>query len=408
MKTPFLTALKIRDFRLLWVGLLISAIGSSMQIMGVTWHLYNLTHSAFSLALIGLVRFVPLVLFSLIGGIIADIFDRRKIVLMSNLLMTLTALLLAWATYAHVVSPFIIYFVLIINSIASSLDTPARQSFVPQIVPKQHWTNALGLIVVLWQVSLVLGPSIGGFVIAYMGIDFVYFLNFVSFIPLLLALLSIQSVKRTEPTNVSFNLSSIKEGLRFVRNSPMIYSTMLLDFFATFFSSATVLLPIFAQDILLVGPKGLGLLYAAPSVGAIIAGMIFSSFGHIKQQGKILLGSVLLYGLTTVLFGFSKSFYLSLIFLGLTGVGDVVSTIIRNTIRYLSTPDYIRGRMSSINMIFFVGGPQLGELEAGLLAGLLGSPVSVVIGGVGTIIATAFIAFAVPKLRKYQGHELIV
>ena len=118
--------------------------------------------------------------FSLIGGIIADIFDRRKIVLMSNLLMTLTALLLAWATYAHVVSPFIIYFVLIINSIASSLDTPARQSFVPQIVPKQHWTNALGLIVVLWQVSLVLGPSIGGFVIAYMGIDFVYFLNFVS------------------------------------------------------------------------------------------------------------------------------------------------------------------------------------------------------------------------------------
>lgn len=182
---------------------------------------------------------------------------------------------------------------------------------------------------------------------------------------------------------------------------------MILDFFATFFSSATVLLPAFAKDILAVGPKGLGLLYAAPSVGGIVAGLIVSSFHNLKNQGKILLSAVFVYGLATILFGISRSFYLSLLFLGLTGVGDVVSTVIRNTIRHSTTPDYIRGRMTSINMLFFMGGPQLGEVEAGILAAAIGTPLSVVVGGIGTIIATALITVLIPKLRKYQGDEVL-
>lgn len=183
---------------------------------------------------------------------------------------------------------------------------------------------------------------------------------------------------------------------------------MLLDFFATFFSSATVLLPIFAKDILAVGPKGLGILYAAPALGAVIAGLIVSSLGHLKNQGKILLGAIIIYGMATIFFGISRSFFLSLIFLFLTGVGDVVSTIIRNTIRQLTTPDYLRGRMVSVNMIFFMGGPQLGEAEAGILAAAIGTPASVVVGGIGTIIATLMLAFFIPKLKNYQGNKVVV
>ena len=176
--------------------------------------------------------------------------------------------------------------------------------------------------------------------------------------------------------------------------------------FATFFSSATVLLPIFSKEILLVGPQGLGILYAAPSIGAIVAGWIFSYFRHLKNQGKILLAAVTFYGLATALFGISSNFVLSFVFLAFAGAGDVVSAIIRNAIRQLATPDHMRGRMTSVNMIFYNGGPQLGEMEAGFMAGLLGLRQSVVIGGVATILFTLVTYALVPKLRNYQGHDI--
>lgn len=405
--SPF-AALQFRDFRLLWLGLLISRIGSEMQVVAVNWQIYLLTGSALSLGLIGLARFLPVIFFALPGGIVADLIDRKKLMFFSQLMMIAVSLLFTVMTLTHQITPNIIYLLIALNSVASAFDTPARQSIVPLLVPREHFMGAVSLNTILWQAAIVVGPSIAGFIIAFFDVGSVYTINTISFLAVIIALILMSPLKQTLVKTASFNIQSVLAGLSFVRKTPIIYSTMLLDFFATFFSSATVLLPIFAKDILSVGPKGLGILYAAPALGAVIAGFIVSSLGHLKNQGKILLGAVILYGLATIFFGISRSFYLSLIFLFLTGVGDVVSTIIRNTIRQLTTPDYLRGRMVSINMIFFMGGPQLGEAEAGLAAAAFGAPVSVVIGGVGTIVAASLLAFLIPKLRNYKGGEVLI
>lgn len=406
--SPFV-ALQYRDFKLLWIGLFISAIGSEMQVVAVNWHVYLLTHSPFSLGIIGLARFLPLLILSPLSGIIADIIDRKKLILIAQVSMTVLSFILSVATFTNTISPSIIYLLIALISAALSFDMPARQSIVPFLVPKKHFINAVSLNVTMRQASMVLGPMFGGFIIAFLGIGNVYLINALSFIGVILAILAMAPLKPLTTKKPPFNFTSLKEGFVFVKNSPMIYSTMLLDFFATFFASATVLLPVFAHDILRVGPTGLGFLYAAPAIGAIIAGLLISTFGaKLKYQGIILLIGVFLYGFSTILFGLSKSLFLSMFFLALGGVGDMVSTVIRNTIRQLITPDHIRGRMIAVNMIFFMGGPQLGELEAGIVAGLFGTPLSVVIGGLGTILATVFVALRTPQLKKYQGHELMV
>lgn len=406
-RNPFVV-LRFRDFRLLWTNLLISQIGSQMQVVAVVWHVYLLTKSPLSLGIIGLVRFIPLIFLSLFSGIIADRFDRKKIILISQTIMALSSLLLTIATFTNHISPTIIYFSLALASAAFAFDMPSRQSLIPQLVPKEYLMNAIGLNSTMWQIAFVLGPSLGGFAIAAFGVGSIYLINTISFFPIIIGLFLMKSYHNESMNKTSLSFAAIKEGIAFIKSKPLIYSTMILDFFATFFSSATVLLPIFAKDILAVGPKGLGILYAAPAIGGIVAGLITSSFHHLKNQGKILLVAVIVYGIATALFGLSHSFYLSILFLALTGIGDVVSAVIRNTIRQLATPDHIRGRMTSINMIFFMGGPQLGEVEAGFLAAAIGTPMSVVVGGVGAVIATLIIAAFTPRLRKYQGDEVIV
>jgi MFS family permease len=405
--SPFL-ALKFRDFRLLWIGLLISRIGSEMQVVAINWQMYLLTGSALALGVIGLCRFLPILILALPGGIISDKYNRKHVMLFAQISTAFLSLILSVTSFTGHISPLIIYFVLIGNSIATAFDTPARQSMAPSLVPKEYLVNAVSLNTIMWQSAIVIGPSIAGFTIAYLGLSSVYLINAFSFIAVIIALVLMNNPKQIIREDTSFSLKSLFEGLSFVRRSPLIYSTMLLDFIATFFSSATVLLPIFAKDILKVGPEGLGILYAAPAVGAVMAGLFASSLGHFKHQGKILLLTVSLYGAATLGFGLTTSFAIALFLLFLTGVGDVISTIIRNTIRQLTTPDHLRGRMTSINMIFFMGGPQLGEAEAGILAAVVGAPLSVVAGGIGTIIATFAIGILVPKLRRYMGNELVV
>jgi len=200
------------------------------------------------------------------------------------------------------------------------------------------------------------------------------------------------------------SLTSIKEGLVFVKSKTLIWSTMFLDFFVTLFGSATALFPIFARDILHVGPQGLGLLYAAPSIGALLAGITIAHMGTLYNQGRILFIAVGIYALAVITFGLSKFFPLSLIALIVLGAGDSVSTIIRHTIRQIVTPDYIRGRMTSINMIFFMGGPQLGEFQSGLLAAFIGAPLAVAIGGTATLAVVGIMTLAVPVLRRYNNH----
>jgi MFS family permease len=402
-----LVALRYRDFRLLWLGQLISQAGSQMQFVTINWHVSELTHNdPLALGMIGLVRFAPIVVFSLIGGAAADALDRRRVMIVTQSALALIAAILGAMTLAGRDSLLLIYALLALAAAAFAFDNPARQSLIPKLVSKEHLPNALSLNMIIFQLAQIVGPTLAGLVIAAspQGIALVYVANAFSFLAVIVALLFMRTSGKAEAAQ-QMNPSALLDGLRFVRRTPIIWSTMLLDFIATFFASSLFLLPIFAKDILHVGARGYGLLSAAPAAGAILAGGVMSLLGRVRRQGKVLLWSVAIYGLATVFFGLSSWFAASFLFLALTGAADTVSTVIRGTIRQLATPDRLRGRMTAVNMVFFMGGPQLGELEAGLAAALLGTQPSVVVGGIGCLVAVALVAARVPRLRQYQGDE---
>jgi MFS family permease len=275
------------------------------------------------------------------------------------------------------------------------------------LVPREHLPNAISLNSVMVQASSVAGPALGGVIIALGNVGWAYAVNAVSFLFVIGSLVMMRDVPATDRSHAqardTMSIAAVKDGLRFVFGRPVIRSTMLLDFFATFFSSATALLPMFAQDILHVGPKGYGWLYAAPAIGAVVASAAMVPITpRLERRGATLIWAVVCYGLATVVFGFSRSFWLTLACLALSGASDAVSMVIRNLVRQLETPDAMRGRMVGINMMFFMGGPQLGELEAGLVANWVGAPLSVITGGIGSLVTTAVIAASTPEVRQYR------
>lgn len=395
-------ALRHRDYRLLWLGLLVSVAGSQMQNVAINWHTYELTGSALALGGLGLARLIPIVFLSLAGGVVADTRNRRKVMLVTQSIMMSTAFILGVITLLGIVNLWWIYAVGFVNAAAAAFDLPSRQSLTPALVPREDLTNAITLSSMVFQIATIVGPGIAGVLIGQFGVGIIYWINGVSFVALLGALALMKTATPATLKASDANFKTMLDGLRYVFSERIILSTMLLDFFATFFSGANTLLPIFATDILKVGPQGFGILSSAESFGSVITGFIVSAFGDIKAKGAVLLISVAVYGAATIGFGLSNIFALSLLFLIFVGVGDTVSTILRSTIRQLITPDHIRGRMTSINMIFFMGGPQLGELEAGVVAALIGAPLSVALGGIGTILFVAATAWRVPALRKYR------
>jgi MFS family permease len=402
-------ALHHRSFRLLWIGLAISVAGSQMQIWALLWHVRLLTDQPIALGGIGLARILPVIGFSLIGGAVADSADRRKILFFTQSVMALVALALAWLTFSGVINLWQIYLLTAIQATALAFDLPARQALVPNLVPPQDLPNAFSMQSIAFQVGSIVGPALSGLVIAYWGQYYTYLINAVTFLAVIGALLLIgripQQTRGSGRIQVKFD--DIKEGLQFIIKQPVILSSMLLDFFATFFSSANTLMPIFARDILNVGAVEYGWLSAAQSIGAMAAAAIISQLKEIRHQGRILLLSVVAFGLATILFGLARSYLAAMLALVLIGASDSVSAIIRNTIRQLQTPDYLRGRMTSINQIFFLGGPQLGEVEAGVVAQLLGAPAAVITGGIGCLLAVGWVARRWPQLRNYNGDEPI-
>jgi MFS family permease len=349
------------------------------------------------------------VVFSLLGGSLADVANRRKVMFITQSLMAATALALAILTFGGHIALWHIYLLTALQAIAISFDTPSRQALVPNLVPARDLSNAFSLQSIAFQTGSIVGPALSGLVIAYWGLGYAYVFNAASYGAVIVALALMGAVsQQASRTRQLFSLQSIREGVHFILNQPIILSTMILDFFATFFSSANTLMPIFARDVLHVGAVGYGWLSSAQSIGAVSAALIISQVTEIRHQGKVFLGSVVAFGLATILFGTARSFGLAMIALVFVGASDSVSTIIRNTIRQLQTPDYIRGRMTSINQIFFMGGPQLGEVEAGVAAQLFGAPFAVVSGGIGCILVVAWIARRWPRLRQYNGDEPVI
>jgi MFS family permease len=391
------------------MGLAISVAGSQMQLWALLWHVRLLTDQPIALGGIGLARILPVIVFSLVGGAVADSADRRKILFVTQSVMALEALVLAWLTFTGQITLWQIYLLTAIQATALAFDLPARQALVPNLVPAEDLPNAFSMQSIAFQVGSIVGPALSGLVIAYWGQYYAYLLNGITYLAVIGALLLIGPIpQQTRGSGrIHVNLDDIKEGVRFILGQPVILSSMILDFFATFFSSANTLMPIFARDILHVGAVEYGWLSAAQSIGAMTAAAIISQLREIRQQGRTLLLSVVAFGLATIAFGLARSFVGAMIALAFIGASDSVSAIIRNTIRQLQTPDYLRGRMTSINQIFFLGGPQLGEVEAGLVAQLFGAPAAVITGGIGCLLAVGWIARRWPQLTDYNGDEPI-
>ena len=401
-------ALKNRRFFYLWSGQLLSIAETQMQIWALFWHIRTLTEEPIALGGIGLARILPIILFSLISGVMADSFNRTKILFITQSCAALLALVLGLLTQFGQITIWHIYTLTALQAVAIAFDGPARQALVPNLVPAKDLPNAFSMTSITWQTGSILGPALTGFTIAFGGQQAVYYINAISYLAVILALILIGNVPQTKTDRIAgVSWSSIKEGIHFIVNKPIILSTMLLDFVATFFASANTLMPIVARDILNVGVVEYGWLSAAPSVGAVIAALVLSQIHELRRQGPLFLGSVVVFGLATVIFGFSSSLILAWGALTVTGAADAVSTIIRNTIRQLQTPDYLRGRMTSVNQIFFQGGPQLGEVEAGVVAQLFGAPFAIISGGIGCIVGMVLIIRKWPLLLTYDGDEHI-
>jgi MFS family permease len=401
-------ALQHRRFRLLWIGLLISVAGSRMQFAAILWNIRVLSDQPIALGAIGLARVVPVIIFSLVGGAIADAFDRRRILFVTQAVLIGTASTLAWLSWSDQIQLWHIYALTVIEAIASSFDLPARQSLTPNLVPARDLPNAFSIQSIAFTVGSIAGPALSGLFIGYLGLASVYLTNAISYLAIVFALILMGPVAQQHAARKSaspLNLQDIREGIQFILSRPIILSSMLLDFFATFFSAANALMPIFAKDILNVGEIGYGWLLAAESVGSALTAAVISQIDEIKHQGRVLLGAVVSFVVWTIVFGVSRWYWVTFLGLALMGASDTVSMIIRNTIRQLRTPDYIRGRMTSVNQIFFMGGPQLGELEAGLVAQFFGAPIAVITGGIGCILATSWVARKWPQLRTYEGER---
>jgi MFS family permease len=398
-------ALRHRDFRLMWIGLLISVTGSQMQVVAINWHVYLLTKSPLALGGVGLVRVVPIILCSLAGGVVADAIDRKRLIMITQSVMLASAAILAAITAAGLKTVWPIYLLTAISSAAIAFDSPARQALMPSLVPVADFPNAVSLGLVVFNAATIIGPAITGLLLTVRGPALIYAINAVSFVAVIVAVSLIRARGRpvTDGKEASrLSTKALGEGLRFVWRTPIIVQTMTLDFAATFFASATALLPIFAVDILHVGARGLGFLASASATGSVITGFVMARLGTPRKQGATMLIAIATYGAATIAFGLSRWFWFSLAMLALVGASDTVSTVLRQTIRQLVTPDYLRGRMTSVNMMFFMGGPQLGEFEAGVVAKLVGASLSVVIGGLGCLAAVGLTVLMARNLMHYE------
>ena len=391
-----------------WIGHLISIAGSQMQLWALYWHLRILSDQPMLISGIGLVRFLPVILLSLLAGIVADRFNRRKITIITQVALGCVALVLGLGTWRGVVSLWMLFGLVAVQSVAVAFDVPARQALVPSLVPRENLANAYSLNSIASQVGGILGPAVSGIVIAYLGLQWAYWINAISYLAVIAALIAMGNIPQVV-TNRSFKATGafreIHAGIEFIKSSPIILSAMILDFFGSFFSSANTLLPFVARDILHVGSIQYGWLSASQSIGTLLVGVYLSQRSRLLRQGMLISISVIMFGLATILFGLSTSFWVSMAALILIGAFDGLSTIIRNTVRQLQTPDAMRGRMMSITQIFFKGGPQLGEMESGLIAQVLGVPFAIVSGGVACVFAAGMVIKKYPQLWAYNAEE---
>ena len=393
-------ALRFRDFRLLFIGRFIASIGEQMLNVAIGWELYERTGSALVLGIVGLVQVLPVIVLSLPAGHLADRLNRKYIVIVTQIMLALASLGLTVLSYSHG-SLMLIYACLLLIGVAVAFNDPATSTLLPQTVPQQVYENAATWSSSSWQLASVVGPALGGFVVALgHGATPVYALNVGVGLIFLALIAPLRGQQRRVRLSSGTRLRSLVEGVIFVRQTRVILAAITLDMFAVLLGGATTLLPIFAKDILHVGPVGLGWLRAAPSIGAVCVSIYIAHTPPFTKAGKTLLGAVAGFGMATIVFGISRSFWLSLLMLFILGGLDNISVVIRSTLLLIRTPDALRGRIAAINTLFIGASNELGGFESGLAAQVFGPIVAVAGGGVGTVLVVLCVALLWPEMRR--------
>lgn len=424
-------AFRFSSFAFYTFGNFVSIAGRQMLTIAIEWEVYARTHSATALGLVGLVAAVPIVALSLPAGHLADRFRRKSIILWTQATSALCSLCLALISWNHLTIPRLtillrgndllrsvatvferhpsfhfddlslplIYFVMLISASVRTFGWAARSSFFPTLVPRENFANAVTWNSSMFQISCVLGPAVGGFLIVRLGFPFIYALDAGCALIFFLLVLPIRKIRESRRV-VAGAWQSLTKGIRFVLSQKMILATITLDLFAVLLGGATALLPIFADQILHCGPIGLGWLRAAPAIGAFVMAVAIAYLPPMRHAGRTLLWCVSGFGAATIVFGASHWLWLSLLMLFLTGVFDSVSVVVRQTLVQLLTPDEMRGRVSAVNNIFIGTSNEFGAVESGLTAAIFGPVISVIAGGLGTILVVIAVAWKWPETRK--------
>jgi MFS family permease len=400
-------ALRHRDYRLLLAGNVLASVANEMQSVAVGWELYERTQDALALGLVGLAQFVPVFLLSLPAGHAADRYSRKALVVAARALAALASLGLAALSFLEGPIP-LVYACLFLTGVCQAYSAPARWALVPSVVPDHALENAITWNSSGWQIASMLGPALGGFVIAALGQAAGAYLLACFFSLACAALVAGLRPRPMQRHTGAASLASLLAGVRFVWQNKLIMATITLDLFAVLLGGATALLPVFASEILHVGPVGLGWLRAAPSMGALAMAVLLAHLPPMRRAGPTLLLAVSGFGAATVVFGLSENFALSFAMLAVTGALDNISVVVRGTLVQVLTPDPMRGRVSAVNAIFIGSSNELGAFESGATAqlfggGALGSRRSVLFGGIGTVVVVLAVAWVWPQVLRLRS-----
>lgn len=398
-----------REYRLLWSGQLVSQAGTALRYVAIPYQIYLLTGSSFAVGLIGLFSALPLIAFSLFGGVIADRVDRRRLLVATQACLAIVSAALAISTALGVVSVPLLYALTAIGAGFGALDQPARSALAPSLVERRQIPAAMALNQMVWRIGTIVGPAAGGVIIAAFGLAFAYWVDVATFVIAIVALALMRLPRHIPALEHPHLLRSLQEGWSFLLARPLILAPMGLDFAVNLFGATRALMPYFADQVFGVGPQGLGLLYAAPGIGATVLLLTSGWTSAVQRKGLGILIAIGVYGLANLAFAFvpSSMFLLAWALLALAEAGDSASVIFRHTVLQMETPDALRGRLSSINGLFVASGPQLGQVESGFVADVLTPEISVAIGGVACVGLVVATAAAVPQLARYRTDAAV-
>ena len=390
------------DFSLYQLARFIIVAGLEAQSVAVGWQIYEITKRPLDLGLVGLAQFAPGILLFLVSGHAADSFDRRKLLIVCYSGFGVCSALLLLTAWAGLHSVYPIYMVVVLLGVVRSLNNPVSRAMLAQLVPEEHLANAIAWNSSFWQGATILGPSLGGLIYAISkGPAAVYALSLIAAVVAVFALVRIKLRVKARPKE-PVSMTTILAGLRYVVEKKLILGSISLDLFAVLLGGAVALLPVFAREILMTGPWGLGLLRASPAIGAGCMALLLAHRPLRSRAGATMLWCVAGFGVFTILFGISRSLILSMVALVLVGAMDMVSVVVRATLVQIATPDEMRGRVNAVDMIFIGASNEVGQFESGLTAQWFGAVPAVVLGGIGTLIVTGLWAWSFPELRRFE------